>query len=410
MTNKVLFYDCFSGISGDINLAALIDLGVDIEYLNNELQKLKIKGYQIVTEKAIQKGISGTRLHVTIVKNSSYRLASTININIKAASKKHPSQRTFSEIKKLIDQSTLSDQVKHTSLLIFEKLAIAEGKIHDTNPDEVHFHEVGAIDSIIDIVGAAICIDYLKPDCIISSPLELGSGTITFSHGTYPVPAPATLEVLKNIPIKIGNVSFEATTPTGAAIIASLASEFSEQIDFVPEKIGYGIGHRNEGTRPNVLRVILGNRQFTSNFAFEQAILIECNIDDMNPEAYEYIFDLLFEHGAQDVFITPIMMKKLRPAQKLSVICLPNFRNTIINILLKHTTTLGVRESKIDKWMLQREIIEMQTSLGNVRVKKSIVDNTIKLKPEYEDCLFLAKKHNLPLITVMNIIQKEIYR
>ncbi len=412
--NRILYYDCFSGISGDMNLAALIDLGIDVKHVIDELKKLKLDGYQIVASQEIRNGITGTQIKVLLenqVSHSFYLDKGLKSLQTKPQTgmnqEKHH-YRTYKEIKQIIEQSDLSENVKQTSIAIFEKLAIAEGKIHGVTPDKVHFHEVGAIDSIVDIVGAAICIDYLKPDKIVSSPLELGSGTVTFSHGTYPVPAPATTEVLKNIPVRLGNVPFEATTPTGAAIIATIANEFSEKINFSIEKIGYGIGHKNEGNRPNILRIIFGTQQIQSNYLHEEALLIECNIDDMNPEAFEHVFESLFEVGAQDVFITPIIMKKLRPAQKISVICLPSNRESIIHVLLKHTTTLGVRETRVDKWMLQRETVEVQTSLGPVRVKKSYFENMIKMKPEYEDCLTLAKKHNLPVITVMNIIQKEL--
>lgn len=396
--NGIIYYDCFAGISGDMNLAALIDLGVDTNYLLNELKKLDIDNYEIKFTGDKRRGISGTHVNV-IIKGHNHDTKHN-------HSEKHQ-YRNFKEIKSIIEKSTLSGFVKTKSIAMFQKLAEAESKIHGNPVDDVHFHEVGAVDSIVDIVGAAICIDSLKPSKIIASRVELGSGMVKCAHGIYPVPAPATLEILKNIPVKSGNVPFEATTPTGAVILAVMADEFNEKQKFVAEKIGYGIGH-NDSEIPNVLRVYWCHDN-QSKFQTEQAVLIECNIDDMNPEVYDFIFEKLFSNGADDVYLTPVIMKKSRPAVILSVLCNKSIKDRLIEILLRETSTIGVRTYDVTKHILDREIINVKTVFGNVKIKKSwFGNNIIKYKPEYEDCNRIAKEHNLPLITVIHSIQGEI--
>jgi len=391
--NRILFYDCFAGISGDMNLAALIDLGVDPAYLFNELKKLGVDEFEIKCQKDIKRGITGTRVEV-IVKEHHH------NHN-------HHQHSTYKEIRKLIEKSELSDYVINKSIAIFLKLAEAEGKIHNQPVEEVHFHEVGAVDSIVDIVGAAICIEYLKPSKIIASRIELGSGMVKCAHGMFPVPAPATSELLKGIPVKSGNVPFEATTPTGAAILAVMVDEFIEKPEFAIEKTGYGIGHKDSEI-PNVLRVYLCATD-KSGLKTDKAAIIECNIDDMNPEIYDHLLEKLFREGADDVFITPMIMKKSRPAVILSVLCSLAIKEKLIEVLLYETSSIGVRTYEVTKHILSREIIDFNTSFGMVKVKKSwLGDSIIKYKPEYDDCSRIAKEHNLPLINVIAAIQKEI--
>jgi uncharacterized protein (TIGR00299 family) protein len=410
---KILYYDCFAGISGDMHLAAMINAGVDADYLINELKKLPLSGYSIGVKNIISHGINSTQVDVQISRENSSSHPKELIYNHHSnhshtdmLSNQPGSNRTYSQIKEIILNSTLSEKVKNMSLAIFEKVAYAESFVHQVPVDEVHFHEVGAVDSIIDIVGAAICIDFINPDKILSSPIELGSGTIHCAHGIYPVPAPATAEILKNIPVSIGKIPFEATTPTGAAIISAMVQEFKSNPSFVIEKIGYGAGHKDSDI-PNVLRVLIGSGNEQSSYLNESAIVIECNIDDMNPEVYETVIENLFVAGAQDVYISPIMMKKMRPAQKISVLCKDDIRDKVITILLHNTTSLGVREYKVEKWMLHRETIEIETSLGKVRIKRAYDNDFEKFKPEYDDCIKIAKEMNMPLMQVINIIQKE---
>ncbi|HNY49505.1 MAG TPA: nickel pincer cofactor biosynthesis protein LarC [Smithella sp.] len=384
---KVLYYDCFAGISGDMNLGALLDLGVDRKYLLKELGKLSIGSYKIKIYQDKRGGITGTKFDVLIPASK------------KTSSPLGRQNRSYRDIAKLIRQSQLSAYVKKTSLNIFTRLAEAEGKIHGCKTENVHFHEVGAIDSIVDVVGAAVCLDYLKVDKIIASPVELGSGIIHCNHGTLPVPAPATAEILKGIPVKTGLVPFEATTPTGAAILAATASAFTDNIDFTPLKIGYGLGSR-EPSVPNVLRVFLGekNAAISSDTQISDAVVIECNIDDMIPECYDNLMELLFAAGAHDVFFTPIVMKKSRPAATVSVLCDVSQQPVMEDILWRHSSTFGLRSYKVTKSMLQRKIIQVKTRYGTVRVKCGYLNGRlIKSKPEYEDCKKLAEANGVAL-------------
>ncbi len=419
---KILYYDCFSGISGDMNLAAMVDLGVDKQYLIDELQKLHVSGYSIHFENDQRKGIFGTRADVILentdgnhhhhnhneqhshdhtTKHQVYNSQISVT-NLKPDPQNtihtHDHNRNFSDIKLLIERSSLSNKVKEISVEIFRKIAVAEAHIHGKTIDEIHFHEVGAIDSIIDIVGAAICFDYLKPDKIISSAIQLGGGFVVCAHGTFPVPAPATLEILKSIPVKMGAVQVETTTPTGAAIIATLANEFNDQPGLSIEKVAYGIGHR-DNVIPNVLRVCLANLVDDSDH--QTACITECNIDDMNPEMYEYVMDKLFEAGADDVYFQPIIMKKTRPAIKISVLSGIQLAAKVEQILLTETSTLGVRKYDVQKSMLKREIKKVETKWGFVHVKVGFLNGeVIKSKPEYVDCLAISRTNNIPLTEV----------
>jgi uncharacterized protein (TIGR00299 family) protein len=395
---KILYYDCFAGISGDMNLGAMLDLGVDRKYLLKELGKLSVGSYQLKISRDKRRGITGTKVDVVV---SSER---------NKDSKHHQTERTFSDIAKLIKISKLSGNVKKISLDIFTRLASAEGKIHGQKIENVHFHEVGAIDSIVDIIGAAICLDYLKVDKVISSSVQLGSGIIHCSHGTLPVPAPATAELLRGIPVKSGLMPFEATTPTGAAIIAATASAFSDSMDFTPRKIGYGLGSK-ESSVPNVLRLFLGDmsadaRGKGDGLETGDAVMIECNIDDMNPEFYDFIMDILFTRGAHDVFLTPIIMKKSRPAVTISVLCPAEKQKDMENILLLNTSSFGLRSYKVFKAMLKREVVKEKTRYGEVSIKKGYLNGrVIKSKPEYEDCRKLAKENGVSIQDIYESIR-----
>ncbi|MFP4060027.1 MAG: nickel pincer cofactor biosynthesis protein LarC [Bacteroidales bacterium] len=384
---KILYYHCFAGISGDMNLGALADLGIETNYIIDELKKLHLDGYDINFSKEKKRGIEGTRALINITHQG-----------------KVP-HRHLKDIEEIINTSNLNQPVKELSLKIFRIIAEAEAKVHGIAVNKIHFHEVGAVDSIVDIVGAAVAIDYLKPDKIVSSPLQLGGGFVKCAHGILPVPAPATTEILKGMPVKTGLVQYETTTPTGAAIIKALADEYSENLSFTIEKTGYGVGYHDYEV-PNVLRVHWGESNEIAKHD-KEAILIECNIDDMNPELYGYIFDKLFDLGAQDVFISNIYMKKNRPANKLSVLTHEKSEQSIIQFLLHETSTLGIRKYAVEKEMLNREIEEITTPLGKIRVKKAIYNGeTIRQKPEYDDCLRISKENNIPLLTVYNEINK----
>lgn len=378
---KILYYDCFSGISGDMNLAAMIDLGVPEDYLKQELAGLFLKDYYILISEELRNGIRGAK----------------VLIRTEADSHEH---RNLKDILQLIHKSGLNENVCSGAERMFRTLAEAEAKVHGTTADAIHFHELGAVDSILDIVGAAICFDYLKPDRIISSTVELGSGFAVGEHGTLPVPAPATAEILKNIPVKKGAQPFEATTPTGAVILACNVNEFTDNPSFRIQKTAYGIGN-SQSAIPNMLRVHLG--ETLENPDQKRHSLIECNIDDMNPELIDYIMDKLFAEGADDVFITPIIMKKTRNASQLSVLCSNEKKENLISLMLHETSTFGLRTFSVEKTTLPREFISADTRYGKVTLKKAFLPNgESKFKPEYNEIAAIAKEHNKPI--------REVYR
>jgi pyridinium-3,5-bisthiocarboxylic acid mononucleotide nickel chelatase len=396
---KILYYDCFAGISGDMNLGAMIDLGVPGDFLLSELKKLAIGEYEVKITSDKRKGITGTRVEVIV------------NSDVAASTGHAHEERTFKDIVHIISKSDLSEKVKGISLNIFTRIAEAEGKIHGHKKDDVHFHEVGAVDSIVDIVGAAVCLDYLRPDRIISSPIQVGGGFVRCAHGILPVPAPATVEILRGIPVKSGVVPFETTTPTGAAILAATADAFAEDIYFTPQKIGYGIGHR-ETDIPNVLRAYLGempSEKFSGdkdNTEKQTALLVECNIDDMNPELYEDVMDALLAQGAYDAFLTPIIMKKSRPAIKISVLCSEDKLLAIEEILWLGTSTFGMRVQRVSRTMLQRDFSTLSTKYGDVSIKNGYWrGRKIKSKAEYEDCRRLARENGVSIKEVYDNLQ-----
>ncbi len=389
---RILYYDCFAGISGDMNLGALIDLGVDANYLKGELEKLNIEGFHLNIEKDIRRGISGTKATVVIENPDN---------------EKH---RHLRHVEEIVNNSALSEKVKTTSLKIFKKIAVAEAKVHNIEIQRVHFHEVGALDSIADIVGAAICLDVLKVDKVVSSPIQLGGGTVKCAHGIMPVPAPATALIVEGIPVKTGLVQHEATTPTGAAILAATVDEFTEQINFPIAKTAYGIGQRDVSEVANVLRVYLSeSKENLTDVTTEIATVLECNIDDMQPEQHGYLMELLFDAGANDVWITPIIMKKSRPATTLSVLCNPSKAMEMKTLLFEQATTIGLREYSVQKSMLRREEKTVTTKLGDVRIKESYFNGKrVRVKPEFEDCKKLALQHGKSIEEINSEILKSL--
>ncbi|MBV7272387.1 nickel pincer cofactor biosynthesis protein LarC [Clostridiaceae bacterium UIB06] len=399
---RILYYDCFSGISGDMNLGALIDLGIDTNYLINELSKLNVNEYRILVKKAVKNGIGGTKVDVILHHN---------HHDDHSHHHHEHHHRNLKDIEYMIKSSKLNDNIKDISINIFKKVAEAEAQVHNKSIEEVHFHEVGAVDSIVDIVGAAICFDYLKVDKVICSTIEVGTGFVRCAHGTLPVPAPATAKILKNIPIR-AKVPFEATTPTGAAIIAYLASEFTDSKDFIIKGMGYGIGCKENEDIPNVLRVFLAEKQDNSTESFLQGEVevIECNIDDMNPELYDYVMELLFKEGALDVYLTPIIMKKGRPGVKLSVIYNEENEEKIKEIILTNTTTLGLRKYKAQRSMLNREFSKVQTKYGEFTIKSSYYNGKrIKYKAEYDECKKAALEKGISINEIYKELNQKIY-
>jgi uncharacterized protein (TIGR00299 family) protein len=378
---KILYYDCSGGISGDMNLAASLDLGMPKEYLESELSKLGLKNaISIKADSVVSHGIKGCRVQV-LQKEKGHR------------------HRGLSDIKKIISGSSLNESIKRRSIRTFTLLAEAEAKVHGEDIEKIHFHEVGGLDAIADIVGSAVAIEYFNPDRIYSSPVQVGSGYVECAHGILPVPAPATAELLTGIPIKTGH-PFETVTPTGAAVLKSQVSEFTDRISFSPKHIGYGFGTR-DSSFPNALRIFMGDAENGK----EEQYLLETTIDDMNPEYYSLLEARLFDAGALDVFKTFIIMKKGRPGVKLSVLVSCDVEDAVLNIIFRDTSSLGIRKISFEKRWLERRFEEVNTVYGSVRVKCSYLnDELIKYKPEFSDCEALALKHDIPVVKIHNAV------
>jgi uncharacterized protein (TIGR00299 family) protein len=419
MPERILYYDCSAGISGDMHLGAMVDLGVPSEHIEAELNKLGLPGWKLHFQKDARKGITGTRADVLldgegpVPAPQSHSHGGHAHSHGAEYGHSHGSEATdgghehrrHRDIVAMIQSSQLPEGTKTRSLAIFARLAAAEGKIHGVPPDEVTFHEVGAVDSIVDIVAAAIALEWLKPDRVHVSPVELGSGFVKCAHGRLPVPAPATAEILRGAPVRSGAVPFEATTPTGAAILAASAHGFTSKMDFTVERVGYGIGHK-DGPIPNIVRVFLGqlpdagvSPQPTGER--ETAVMLECNIDDMSGETAGYVLERLMAAGASDAWYTPIVMKKSRPATTLSVLCKPEHEDALTRIVLEETTTFGLRRCEVGKTALQRTTGEVLTEFGPIRVKTALLNGQpLKTKPEHDDLRRIAMERNLPLRVV----------
>jgi uncharacterized protein (TIGR00299 family) protein len=381
------YFDCFSGISGDMILGALIDLGVPIEWLKDQLHQIPLADFDIAANPVQRHGIRATSVSVTCLDDKS--------------------SRNYAKIRSLIEKSPLTDTVKSTSLHIFKRLAEAEARIHDCSVDQVHFHEVGGVDAIVDIAGAVLGVDYLGIKKIIASQIPLGKGFITCSHGRLPVPAPATLGILEGAPVYGTNIPHELVTPTGAAIIRSLARSFESMPAMVIGRIGYGAGQRDLEERPNLLRIILA-AEVEANLQEEEISVIETCIDDMNPELCGHLMDRLFEDGALDVYWIPVYMKKNRPGTMLQVLCKDDSRDRLVDRVLMETTSIGIRHYRAQRRLLRREQLEVQTRFGVIPVKR-IQDprGQTRLVPEYEVCRKIALEQNIPLRRVYDTIIRE---
>ncbi len=389
---KIAYFDCFSGISGDMIIGALLDSGLDAKFLVVELRKLGIHGYKVRIKKANKSGINATKFEVTIGRKHKFEEPKANNAR-NCGSVPH-NERNLDEIYRIVEKSKLDKDTKKSIKNIFYKIAAAESKIHKKPIGKIHFHEIGAIDTIVDVAGAVIGFKKMGVEKIYCSKLNVGTGFVQFSHGRWPVPAPATAEILKNAPVYHNDTEAELVTPTGAAIITTLASGFGEMPLMRTEKIGYGAGIKDL-EHPNVLRIFLGQAE---NKAQQTINVIETNIDNMNPEIYPYVIDRLLENGAMDAYLTNIIMKKGRPAIKLTVLCEINNTEKISEIIFSETTTLGVRIYSAQRKILERGIKELKTKYGRIRLKISKLDGKIKnATPEYEDCVRLAKNKKIPL-------------
>jgi uncharacterized protein (TIGR00299 family) protein len=373
-----------------MTLGAFVDLGVPLDWLRSKLAELLTNEFDISVEQKSRHGISAKHIQVHVKDDAGHR--------------------HYSDIVSLIHESPLEDTVKWRSVDIFDRIADAESGIHGCPKEKVHFHEVGGIDAIVDIVGASLCVDYLGINQIIASKIPLGKGFVSCQHGRLPIPAPATMEILKGIPVYGADVPHELVTPTGAAIISTLAQEFRALPDMIVDNIGYGAGTKELDDRPNLLRVMTGKPATgLSELSQEQLILIETCIDDMNPELYGFLMERLFEDGALDVYWIPIFMKKNRPGTMVQVLSTKDRKPHIVQRLLEETTSIGVRHYNVSRNILSREKVEVPTSFGTIQAKKIISPNgDTRIAPEYESCKRVALEKNMPLRSVYETLLLEL--
>jgi len=380
---KLAYFDCFSGISGDMTLGALVDAGCPLEQLREGLAGLRLAGWEISAEKVWKNGMSATWVRVKAEDQQKHRSLSTIL--------------------EMIEKSGLGKPVRERAAAIFQRLGEAEAKVHDAPIEKIHFHEVGAIDAIVDIVGASIGFAALGIERFACSPLNVGSGTVKTAHGLLPVPAPATAELLRGKPTYSRGVERELVTPTGAAIVATLCAEFGEQPRMKTSAIGYGAGTIDLPGQPNVVRLLVGEAaEAGQGMETEEIAVIETNLDDMNPQIYGYVLEKALAAGALDVYTTPVQMKKNRPGTLLTLLCRPEGVDALMKLLFAETTTLGARTYRAERRCLAREWVSVRTDFGEVRIKVSRANGKIlHAAPEYEDCRKLAAERGVPLQRVI---------
>lgn len=402
---KALYFDCSSGISGNMTLGALLELCDDPHYLENELNKLNVDGYHIHISSQKKNGITATYVDVHLEHEHHHEHHEHHHEHHHGHDHNHHHEhRNLYDVNQIIDQSDIDEEAKDLAKRIFLRVAQAESKVHNETLENVHFHEVGAIDSIVDIVGTAILITYLKPDVIYSSIVNDGYGFIECAHGTISVPVPATCEIFANSQALTRQIDIdtELVTPTGAAIISELASQFGVQPTMNIQKIGWGCGSK-ELKIPNVLKVIMGEIEETD----KDIIVVETNIDDCTSEILSYTMERLLEQGALDVFFTPIYMKKNRPAYCLTILCLEKDLDIIKDVLFQETTTIGIRYRQEQRLTLKREVIKKKTVFGFIQMKEVVYNGRTYLYPEYEDMKKIAREKNIAIKEVYKEMMKE---
>jgi uncharacterized protein (TIGR00299 family) protein len=425
---KTLYLDIFSGISGDMFIGAMLDLGLEFDHLERELAKLSVEGYHLHVSRAKRFQIEGTKFDVHLGHHHSHQHKhgnehepghshdsghdhahaddqDHDHAHEHEHDHEHEHGRSFAEIRQLIAENGLSQWVKTKATAIFQRLAVAEGKIHGLPLEQVHFHEVGAVDSIVDIVGACVALEFFGKPRVLASAVVDGTGWIDCAHGRYPIPAPATLEVLaaRGVPISQCDEPHELITPTGAALLAEFVESFGPMEGLAPERIGFGVGQRENKTRPNVVRAILGRGAATSahDWQTDTVAVLETNLDDANPEWLGHFVDKAMAAGALDVCQTPAQMKKNRPGVLLTLVCMPAEADKFSEWILRHTSAFGVRRTLAERRKLRREFRTAQTQYGEVSVKIGLLDGrVIQTAPEYESCKKLAEEKNVPLKAV----------
>lgn len=432
---KTLYLDIFSGISGDMFVAALIDLGVDARRLERQLKKLKLDGYHLHVSRGEKSGIAGTKFEVHLAGDHDHEHQHEHGHKHSHAHDHehhyhHEDQRTFADIKKLIARSKLSAWVKQKSIAVFQRIADAEGKIHGKPANQVHFHEVGAVDSIVDIVGGCLALEMLGKPRVLAAPVVEGTGWIRCTHGRFPIPAPATLAILgdRGIGITQCDEPHELVTPTGAAVLAEFAERFGPMTGLVAEKIGFGLGTRINKTRPNVLRAVLGKsdkwrvasgtnhgpsldtRHSTlHDWETDRVAALETNLDDISGEVLGLFIETALAAGALDVFHIPIQMKKSRPGVLLTVLCAEADADKFSELILRETTAFGVRRILAERRKLRREFAKVKTPHGEVEVKLGKLDGqVVQAKPEFESCRKAAARAGVPLGRVADAARKSL--
>jgi pyridinium-3,5-bisthiocarboxylic acid mononucleotide nickel chelatase len=419
---KTLYLDCFAGISGDMTIGALLDLGLDLDFLKTELAKLGVEGYELSLTRVDRSGINAAKFDVNVAKTVSLHATHTHEHHHHEHSHEyhhhhhshehshdepaqtdslrnhehHHDHRSLSTIKHLIAASSLNDQVKQNATAIFQRIGEAEAKIHGVEIESVHFHEVGAIDSIVDIVGACIGFAALGIEQIIASPLHVGFGTFTCAHGTYPIPGPAATEILRGVPVYAKDIEGELVTPTGAAIVATLAQSYSNLPTMRIEKVGYGAGTRTYEKFPNVLRAVLGELAVEDSTP-DIITVIEANLDDLSPQVFGHLMERAFAAGAMDLFYTPVQMKKNRPGVLLTLLCATSDREQMMDLIFRETTTLGVRHRDEKRVILRREFVTVETEFGLITIKVGYnhEGQVMNAAPEFEECHAAAMQHQV---------------
>jgi uncharacterized protein (TIGR00299 family) protein len=388
---KLAYFDCFSGISGDMTLGALVDAGANVEHLRSELAALQVPGWELSAEKVWKNGMAATY--------------------VKVRTEEQQKHRSLGAILEILENARLEKSIRGRAAAIFTKLGEAEARVHDVPLEKIHFHEVGAVDAIVDIVGACVGFHVLGIEKFACSALNVGGGTVKMAHGVLPVPAPATANLLQGKPTYSNGVQKELVTPTGAAIVATLCDSFGPQPAMTVSAIGYGAGTADLEGQPNVVRIMIGEEvdatkrpqaEACATGFDEEIAVIEANLDDMNPQIYGYFLERALGAGALDVYTTPVQMKKNRPGTLLTVLCKPQDANNLMSLIFAETTTFGARTYRAQRRVLPREWVKVGTEFGEVRIKVSRVNGRIlHVAPEFEDCRKLAVEKNVPLQKVI---------
>ena len=402
---KVLYFDCFAGAAGDMILGALLDAGLPLEELTRALGSLAVEGWDVSVDRVIRTGVTATKFKVH-ERQHVHHVHDVHNVH-----HVHAPHHSLAEIRTAIDRSSLSDKGKARATSMFTRLGEAESAIHGIPIDKIHLHEVGALDSIIDIVGAVFAIEWFKADRIVCSPINVGSGMVRTEHGVFPVPAPATLSLLKNAPVYSSGIPSELLTPTGALVLTEFATAFGPIPPMTVDRVGYGAGDRELKETPNVVRVLVGEADALKTQdpgpTTMKVVVLECEIDDMNPQIFGVLMEKLYAAGALEVFYSAVQMKKNRPGTLMTIVAKPDQRDLMTDIVFRESTTIGIRHQELSRECLDREMVTVSTSLGPVRFKVARRDGrVVNAQPEFEDLAKLSAERGIPIKDVQALAHK----